>query len=165
VDDPVLAVDPTFITLGEIWPYNKSFAIYKCPSDRSNVNGVPKVRSMSLSCWMNASTDISGENAISTIYRIYRRLGGIDQPSHRFTFLDEAPITLNDGFFFQWCDTPKWVDRPAAYHNQGGDFAFADGHMEMHHWRDPTTATGPPDGDASKSPDYAWLKERATSPR
>jgi hypothetical protein len=53
----------------------------------------------------------------------------------------------------------------ATYHNYGGSLSFADGHSEIHKWRDPTTATAPRNSSTVNNPDYFWLKERTSGLR
>ena len=51
-----------------------------------------------------------------------------------FVVLDENPWSINDGWFCT--DATGWVDKPATYHNNACGFSFADGHSEIHKWRD-----------------------------
>jgi prepilin-type N-terminal cleavage/methylation domain-containing protein/prepilin-type processing-associated H-X9-DG protein len=156
------AVDKTLLELGQLWPYNKAHGIYKCPSDRKTYSNTPTVRSMSMNAHMNVASHVSGEYVTAGAYRVYRKAGGIDKPSMRWVFIEEDPISINDGMFWVWCDGPFWVDRPATYHSFGGSLAFADGHAETHRWRDHRTPAPQPTTDASNNPDYAWLKERTS---
>jgi hypothetical protein len=61
------------------------------------------------------------------------------------------------------------VDYPAFKHNGAGGLNFADGHSEIHKWRDPRTV--PPQRDnqnltlnipSPNNQDIAWLQERST---
>ena len=66
----------------------------------------------------------------------------IPQPSDIFVFLDEHPDSIDDGYFLDsYSDSgpPTWTDLPASYHNGAGSFAFADGHSELHRWRNKST--------------------------
>jgi prepilin-type N-terminal cleavage/methylation domain-containing protein/prepilin-type processing-associated H-X9-DG protein len=157
---PAEAVDKTLLEIGQLWPYNKSYGIYKCPADRKDHNGVLTARSMSMNAHMNVASDVSGEYVTAGAYRIYRKLSMIDNPSHRWVFVDEDPVSINDGMFWVYCDAPFWVDWPATYHNNGGSLSFADGHSEPHKWRALGTATR--SGSAVNNPDYLWLKERTS---
>jgi prepilin-type processing-associated H-X9-DG protein len=61
-------------------------------------------------------------------------------------------------------NTTYIVDYPASYHNGSCGFAFADGHSEMHKWRDGRTV--PPLGNflnlnipSPKNPDVVWMQD------
>lgn len=61
-------------------------------------------------------------------------------------------------------------DFPASYHGGAGALAFADGHAEVHRWRDPRTMPPLQPGTTvlwgyQASPanaDLLWLQQRAT---
>ncbi len=57
-----------------------------------------------------------------------------------FVTLDEREDSINDGWYATNPDVLyQLVDYPAAYHGNAAGFAFADGHSEVHRWRDPRT--------------------------
>jgi prepilin-type processing-associated H-X9-DG protein len=61
--------------------------------------------------------------------------------------------------------TGAYQDLPAVYHNNASSFSFADGHAEIHVWRDGkfiALTTG--GGSLPGSPDVYWLVSHATSP-
>jgi len=60
-------------------------------------------------------------------------------PSKTWVLLDEDADSLNDGGFAVSMAQPKWVDWPGTYHNMACGFAFADGHSEIHKWKDGET--------------------------
>ncbi|HUD84687.1 MAG TPA: hypothetical protein VMQ67_14345, partial [Candidatus Saccharimonadales bacterium] len=69
-----------------------------------------------------------------------------------------------DGYTGTPNSTEEIVDFPASYHNNAGGFAFADGHSEIHQWKDSRVINPPaivvtPDPD---SPDVFWLQEHST---
>lgn len=96
-----------------------------------------------------------------------------DQPSQRWVFIDECP-TLNDGFLVHLMPIGTTVlpkngamnDCPASYHGGSGALSFADGHAEVHKWRDAATLrrtsqpTAPVTGTSPN--DYLWLADRTT---
>ena len=88
--------------------------------------------------------------------------------------LEEREDSINDGFFVVSMDgypnaaTTEMVDFPAGYHGRAAGFAFADGHSEIHKWRDPrtvpvlkqviTTQAGP----QANNPDVFWMQDHST---
>jgi prepilin-type processing-associated H-X9-DG protein len=59
-------------------------------------------------------------------------------------------------------------DFPASYHNKAGGLSFADGHAEIHRWRDPRTT--PPvrhvvvqTVNQANNQDVVWLWQHTTS--
>jgi prepilin-type N-terminal cleavage/methylation domain-containing protein/prepilin-type processing-associated H-X9-DG protein len=77
----------------------------------------------------------------------------------------------NDGFIIIGARDPNyWVnDLPASYHNRAGGFGFADGHAEIHKWREAQTCApitqvehgGYP--AAPNSLDLKWTLSHATA--
>jgi prepilin-type N-terminal cleavage/methylation domain-containing protein len=92
--------------------------------------------------------------------------GGAAGPAKIWVLLDENQYSLNDGGFAVGMNTAEWIDFPATYHNMGGGFAFADGHSEIHKWKDGRTAVI--GGNVARksvpgSVDWQWIKERTSS--
>ncbi len=94
-------------------------------------------------------------------------------PAITFVILDERQDSINDGYFVTEMDgypnaaTTKIVDYPASYHNKAAGFAFADGHSEVHRWRDPRTSppirTGLPlNVPSPNNPDVTWMQDRCS---
>ena len=91
-------------------------------------------------------------------------------PAQTFVFLDENPNSINDGVFALVGPYPGrqqylMIDFPASYHNGGGDFGFADGHAEVHHWADSRTKPiGPVFNPAQPgNVDIVWMSSHATA--
>jgi len=87
-------------------------------------------------------------------------------PSGLWVLIDENAQSLNDAGFAVTMAESKFLDGPGSYHGFACGLAFADGHSEIHKWKDarPNWATGaatydPPD------PDVAWLQERTSARR
>ena len=100
-------------------------------------------------------------------YVTYGKLGdfGRPGPSQVWVFLDEDDRSLNDGGFAVGMRTAEWIDWPGSYHNKANGFSFADGHSEIHKWKDPRTIIkGNTAGRLAvpNSVDYLWIKERTS---
>jgi prepilin-type processing-associated H-X9-DG protein len=56
------------------------------------------------------------------------------------------------------------ADFPASYHAKSGALSFADGHAEVHRWRDGRTT--PPSASNMQSspdnPDFIWLEQHTS---
>jgi prepilin-type N-terminal cleavage/methylation domain-containing protein/prepilin-type processing-associated H-X9-DG protein len=199
--------DPTIdIMTRPLWPYNKSPAIYKCPSDRSQVadsGGTmhPRVRSISMNFFFGGFAGGSaasgvGVTAWGSLYPLYFKLielnlGTSPGPASTFVFLDEREDCINWGnFMTDMSGYPcklyvngspglyRWnEDLPASYHGNACGLSFADGHSEIHRWKNSTTmpplapgvlAGGKGSGQiwpASYSVDEAWMQERTARPK
>jgi prepilin-type processing-associated H-X9-DG protein len=104
----------------------------------------------------------------STIAGIYK-----PTPAQVFVLVDEREDSINDGWFATDPDTPwQLVDYPAARHNGGAGFAFADSHSEIHKWKDkrtmPILVPGqllPLNVNLPGDVDVQWLQEHATARR
>ena len=152
--------------------YIKSPAAFKDPADKSTVRiggqTIARVRSISMNGFV-------GEKSRSwtdpSKYSIYSKLSIIKSPTMTFVFLDEREDGINDGWFATNPDVRyNIIDYPASYHNGAGGLSFADGHSEIHKWRDPRTtpvlrsgqllplnATLPGDADVD------WMQQRASA--
>jgi prepilin-type N-terminal cleavage/methylation domain-containing protein/prepilin-type processing-associated H-X9-DG protein len=163
-----------------LWTYcGKNQGIWKCPADRSTVvfggSILPRVRSVSMNAWFD-STDVAGFGPAGC--RIYKKFSDLIKPgpAMTFVFLDEREDSINDGEFcvgmFGYPDQPlQWriVDYPASYHGGAADFSFADGHSELHRWRDgrtmPMLRKGQElqlDVGSANNQDVFWMMERST---
>jgi prepilin-type N-terminal cleavage/methylation domain-containing protein/prepilin-type processing-associated H-X9-DG protein len=122
-------------------PYVKTPLVFKCPADRSTalMAGAPKprVRSVSMNSLVGTGSRLW---VISSKYPVCTNLSQIKSPAYMFVFVDEREESINDGEFMTDPDTRyQLVDYPASYHNNAGSFSFADGHSEIHRWKDPRT--------------------------
>jgi prepilin-type N-terminal cleavage/methylation domain-containing protein/prepilin-type processing-associated H-X9-DG protein len=173
-----------------MWPYcGKNLGIWRCPADRSRVNvgGVdrPRIRSMA----MNAYVGGFGGKPIGTgnmdSYLVYTKYSQLSRPGadRIFVFIDEREDAINYGNFLQDMSgySPnipgiyRWLDLPGAYHGNAGGLSFADGHSEVHRWKDGRTSRPISDNgvifDGSSpiaSPnniDIAWMQDHTTRPK
>jgi len=135
------------LTQGLLGPYMKNVAIAKCPADQSRSfgrKGDPRVRTISES---QAFSDVPNSTGHwdSPPWRIYMKTSQITVPApvNVCVFVDENPDSVNDGAFAVAMDgkypQTTWQDTPSNYHGGACGFSFADGHSEIHKWRDPQT--------------------------
>ena len=171
-----------------LWHYtSKNAAIYRCPADKSVllVNGEykPRVRSMAMNLYVGGFDGTDGNWPWAHPYRIYAKLSDIDLPSKIFVFLDMREDSVNWGNFMTYMrgyapSDPSLYgfdgDFPGMYHHFACGFSFADGHSEIHRWRDGrttpplTVGSNPLFAHFSDSPDnqdVAWLQDHSTRPK
>jgi len=159
-------------------PYTaKTAGVYKCPADKIPSTVGPRVRSITMNGFIGGTTekDIYGY----TTYRMFLKETDLTAPgpAKTWVFVDEHPDSINDGLFGMhmpstaaWPASTTWEDVPASYHNGACGFSFADGHAEIHKWRDgntlaPIIKTHPSSATGKTSPnDSAWIIERTTAP-
>jgi prepilin-type processing-associated H-X9-DG protein len=159
------ASDATNMTLVEravLWPYNKSYAIYRCPADKINFgdSGL-RSRSYSLNSMMgNNNSPVPGDaipytNPGNPHYNIPENLKFTSVhnpgPSDASFFVDEqgapnAPFTdnntsIDDGYFCvdYTYEQNIWRNVPASRHGNHGQFSYADGHAGIMKWHMPKT--------------------------
>jgi len=144
---------------GNIFSYNRSPPIYRCPADRSTVNGHPELLRTRSFC-MNIS--LNCDDARST----YRKFTEIVKPppSDLFVFIDTQEDDIWDATFgifsadSYW--SSYWIDLAADRHNRGANLSFADGHVEYHRWRSPKPSDfNIPVAGADDEADLRWLQD------
>lgn len=87
--------------------------------------------------WLNNNHDHKRNNPYLTFGKMsdFTKVG----PAQIWTFIDEDENSLNDGGFGVGMNTAEWIDFPGTYHNNACGFSFADGHSEIHKWKDGST--------------------------
>jgi len=141
---------------------SRNVASYHCPADVSQAQGQsPRIRSYSLNAFVGA-IPFPG----ATLYQNFLHQRDIHSPSTTYTFLEEHPDSINDGWYLPVLttdinDTTEWEDLAGSYHDKCGIFAFADGHSEQHKWLSastcrPITGTYGP-FPATPTVDLAWV--------
>jgi prepilin-type N-terminal cleavage/methylation domain-containing protein/prepilin-type processing-associated H-X9-DG protein len=168
-----------------LWPYcGNSAGIWRCPADSQYLctvpsgplrgQSLPRQRSISMLSWFGSSDADAFEGCSG--YTKYKRLSQVLNPGPAMTivFLDERCDSINDG---EWCTSMNgWPDKPGqqilidfpgSYHGGAGGISFADGHSEIHKWRD--SRTTPPIGKITQlnvpsqnNPDVYWMMEHST---
>jgi prepilin-type N-terminal cleavage/methylation domain-containing protein len=188
--------DPSFdMEKRPLWSYAKNQALYKCPSDHSTVQtsqgSKPRILTMSMNLYVGGfAPDIrrgdplpngtGGGWPFAAPYTIYPKLASITVPSKIFVFLDMREdrvnwsnfMTIMDGYYPNNPVIYQLGDLPGFYHHYACGFSFADGHSEIHRWRD--SRTTPPLGkidpnapsySSPRNPDVAWLQDHSTRPK
>ena len=173
-----------------MWPYcSKNAAIWRCPADRSyvTVNGVriPRVRTMSMNTYLGGFGGLSLYMPDFDTQILYLKSSDLNNPgpSKIFVFIDEREDAINWGNFYTLMtgysppNPPayEFEDIPASYHGNAGGLSFADGHSEIHRWRDGRTMRPIlPEGiiyngitaiPSAGNVDIAWLQDHSTRPK
>jgi prepilin-type N-terminal cleavage/methylation domain-containing protein len=146
---PSAAINADLIKDGLLYPYCPNIAIFKCPADQRTAffgnpsppaTDLPTVRSMSMNGYLAPIVDsfMTSTAPLDQNYKIFRKQADLVTMGavNCFVVLDENPWSINDGWFCSDNAAQSWVDKPATYHNNAGGFDFADGHSEIHQWRD-----------------------------
>jgi len=169
------ATNTHLIEQGQLFPYNKSVGIYRCPADNlPDTRNSPvitfRVRSYSMSCYMSGEDVGATHNSLSG-YHVNKKMADITspRPALAFVFVEEAQYSNDDGHFgFSPDGQPgqgpinSWLNMPAQWH-KGATFSFADGHSEIHKWtrmdwmRPVTYGPNATFNHGSPNPDVIWL--------
>jgi prepilin-type N-terminal cleavage/methylation domain-containing protein len=145
--------------LGSIGPYAKSPGVYKCPADHyvGGTYKVERVRSVSA----NAYVGFGAGQYLNGAYRVFTKftqfglgLGSSDC----IVYLDENPVSLNDGYFLFDATGNGVNDIPAVNHGYASSFSYADGRAELHKWLDRFRGI-----NATGTKDPGWLAAHGTA--
>jgi prepilin-type processing-associated H-X9-DG protein len=168
-------VDPEQSLLGA---YVRAPKVYKCPADnfKSPANPGHRVLSVSVNGYLGngvqpgnviTPSQVAGRTYIMKFDRLSRLLK--PGPAMTFVTLDEHPDSIDDAVFISAGGyakaNGKLVNIPASYHYGGGcNFTFADGHSEIHKWKDPRTKPNVIFSTQSNvnvpgSDDYVWIND------
>ncbi len=164
---------------GGLGPYVAGVSkMFRCPSDTAlstvqrEAGWTERVRSVSMNAMLgNAGEFMSGSiNTNNPGYTQFLHVGDVPDPSRIFTFIEEHPDSINDGYFINKFYYSEWLDLPASWHQEGANLSFADGHAEYHQWRLastrppalPDTAQLPIDLPANERADLYWMLWRTS---
>lgn len=130
---------------------------------------VPRVRSYSMNNYLNSKGHVPPDPG-KNIFRTSDMVS--PSPSATFVIIDEREDSIDDCVFVVDMVNPgtQWAAIPTSVHHGAGTLSFADGHAELHTWRDP--ATSPPfnllypvniwNPTLRYNPDVVWIRERTT---
>jgi len=151
----------------QLGPDVKSYAVYKCPSDRSwiKLGGqvFPRVRSYA----MNASMGDYGFGGTESETGAFTRKDQLGRPT--WVLIDTHEDSVPDGTFifpYGWpASQALWGSLPASRHNGSGVISFSDAHVEAHKWLDgrtlvPVKRVWQGKINAPNSPDNEWMKQQ-----
>jgi prepilin-type N-terminal cleavage/methylation domain-containing protein/prepilin-type processing-associated H-X9-DG protein len=168
-----------------LWSYaGRNAQIWKCPADNARVlnrqgQNVPRVRSISMLNWVGGDGTNPAQpwGGWGSTWTVYRKLSDMIDPgpANTFVFLDERESSINDGFFVvdmtgYPSGTTSMPDLPASYHNKAAGLSFADGHSEVHRWKDAFTTQPVKKNESitalgaapANSQDVRWMQDHAT---
>jgi len=163
----------------------KNARVYHCPSDtvlserQRSAGWSQRVRSYSMNAMVGNAGELSngGVNRNNPDYVQFFSVNSIARPTAIFVFLDEHPDSIDDGYFLNKYikedEAYEWTDLPASYHAGAASFAFADGHSELHRWKNQSTRQPPYPGAAmfplkiakTEAADYYWVIHRMSVDR
>jgi prepilin-type N-terminal cleavage/methylation domain-containing protein/prepilin-type processing-associated H-X9-DG protein len=95
-------------------------------------------------------------------------------PSMSWVFIDEHPDSIDDCILYsnpyETSGTGQFTELPSSDHAGACGVGFADGHAEIHKWKDsktthPITYTTVNQVNVVNSPDLAWLAQRTPRPQ
>ncbi len=154
----------------------KSLGSYKCASDKESSLIGPRMRSYAMNGFVG---DYNG-TMVSKGFAAYQRFlksTSFNKPGASMTwvFIDEHPDSINDGTFVMRMPAAgstaavTWDDAPGSMHAGACGLSFADGHAEIHKWKDQITIASVrksrpayPTGKISPT-DNPWLVERTSA--
>jgi prepilin-type N-terminal cleavage/methylation domain-containing protein/prepilin-type processing-associated H-X9-DG protein len=164
-------IDPKYAQFAD---YLRNPAVYRCPSDRSQVQigevKYPKVRSYALNGFVNWVAPEA--NNIHPAYQKFIKQNDLSRVNSAgiFTFIDVAPGFVCHAAFVVVEESSLYYHMPAAQHDQGCTIAYADGHSEYQRWREPQTIEEATQLEwinhhlyfRSNNRDLRWLQEHAS---
>jgi len=162
----------------------KNYQIYKCPGDKvpSPLRGqsVQRVRSFAMNQAVGTRVSIlravdgpwldgTHSHTANKTYYVYGKTSDIIRPAPAdlWVLLDEDYRSINDAGFAVSMVSSIFLDAPASYHGQACGFAFADGHSEIHKWKDGRSiVTGNSFSATTFNPinqDVTWMQEHSSA--
>jgi prepilin-type N-terminal cleavage/methylation domain-containing protein/prepilin-type processing-associated H-X9-DG protein len=154
--------------------YLGSASVVKCPGDKFKRLAQPYCRSFVANGYMAGGRYGQPLRTPPAPYAsapafIYWRSADLAKPSGLFVFMHEDINTIDDGIMDATIgprgtasNTNSFGNRPAALHNGGSTFSFADGHAEMHRWEKTELGTPVPIQRPVNNSvnDVIWYKSR-----
>ena len=140
------ASSTALITKGKLFEFNKTPAIYHCPTDLGVMikeQRTPTVRSYSMNAYMGSRRGYGAiweapiPSSASDFPAYYEKENQLQSPSQLWVLIEEDEKTISDGFFAFDPRGKEFLGRmpasSASRHNFGYAMSFADGRSEI--WR------------------------------
>jgi len=141
--DPTEATNTTLIKAGLLYSQVNNVDVYRCPADPSQNDRSYSMQPELASYNNGVRWDGEAAQGSPGYPPQYTESQMIKPgPSLALVFLDENPISMNDGYFYLGLSGSQWTDVPGNQHSKGCNLCFADGHTEHWHWQDARTLTG-----------------------
>jgi len=127
------------IMTGVLFSYNKSLAIYRCPTSHAFVHGlgtalVPHNRSYSIS--VQLCCDMGKDNGYT---HVAMKEDEIRNTAKVFVFSEENQISIDNGALGteSLAGPAQFWNPPTGRHSDAANLSFLDGHAELWKWRGP----------------------------
>lgn len=154
--------------VGSIGSFARNAGVYHCPADHTLEPGTVqlRVRSCSANCYVGNDSSAGSINSSFVVFKRYSDFTGRLSPADAFVYLDENPLSLDDGFFYVVESVnPNALslneNHPAVNHGDCTSFSFADGHAELHRWHDAFLNINIT--ESATLSDNLWLTRHATA--
>ena len=169
------ATNALALQAGTIWPYVKNVGVYHCPADKSSLNGIPVLRSLSMNGWIAGRSygDPGGSTTFDTPqsdgalkYQFMRKESQVQAASKTWFLLDEDEKSINDAMFLVDMESGNGiVDAPSRRHGNAYCLNFLDGHSELFRLLDPRTIrwASLPVSKTGPNPDWQKLRDVSTN--
>ncbi len=140
-------ITPSNLQAGVLYGYIKNPKVYRCPADKSAVDGIPgleRTRTYSLDVWLNGDLRFKYPDFKPGDWPFIKWKGSqVLNPSEVFGFLEEHEQSIDDGIME--LDNPldgapyadSWFDLPSDRHRQSCAVSFTDGHALRWHLKSP----------------------------
>ncbi len=176
--------DINSLAQGCLWPYTSgAVGIYRCPSDPSQVTPtsgpyvgqtVSRIRSYSMNDWVGATTGPATAN-----FNVYNKMSEIinPDPADLWILVEQHPDNISVAWFtvvmtgYPAASQTELASIPASYHNQSANFAYADGHSQLHRWVNANTLPPITGVQTSQTPkaipfetDVQWFWAHSSAP-
>ncbi len=157
----------------------KSLKIFWCPADKylspaqRSTGNDHRIRSVAMDASIGDGSKYSGFSwsAGPPAFWWAKKMGELINPGPASSWLltDEHPDSIDDTILYvnPYFDsgTGQFTELPAAYHGGACGVGFADGHAEIHAWKDaltqhPVTYGALNQQSVSNSKDLAWMAQR-----
>jgi prepilin-type N-terminal cleavage/methylation domain-containing protein len=159
--DKAIAADLAGFKLGPLWQYDSALYSYHCPGDlrfKEPVGGTWAFDSYSKTDGMNGQEWLPARQNLT-------KYPSVPNPTTGMVFVEEADSrTYNEGTWaFNPGATPAqcdWVDTFAQNHLASSTLGFADGHVELHRWLEPTTIAAGLPSSFNRQDAFYWTRHQ-----